>query len=160
MLGVLRGRTPLGASVGQNPAVVFYVATMFTLIVLVMHVWLRKHSEETASRLEAEQRLCGSGRHRGRSAPNDTDGGDYEYSGIDKAVAVGDEFLATRPTLKSGNASDDAGIEKLPSRAVVLQSTLDDRENLDRTTWFIKWLRKKLGLGWLDADVGQDTKTA
>lgn len=43
MITMFRSRAPMGASVGQSPAVVFYVSTMFTLIVLVMHIWLRKH---------------------------------------------------------------------------------------------------------------------
>ncbi|KAL3176220.1 hypothetical protein MRX96_010540 [Rhipicephalus microplus] len=153
MLGVLRGRTPLGASVGQNPAVVFYVATMFTLIVLVMHVWLRKHSEEMASRQAAQQqrlsRHQGSGRHRGGSALNDTEGTDDGYNDPDTAVAdaVEDEFfLATRP-LGKGNVSINVANVKLSSGS--LRGTLDDREDLNETTWFIKWLKKKLGIsGW------------
>ncbi|KAK8781967.1 hypothetical protein V5799_016695 [Amblyomma americanum] len=153
MLGVLRGRTPLGASVGQNPAVVFYVATMFTLIVLVMHVWLRKHSEETAARLAAQQRLAkqpaAGPKHRNGSRLNETEDGE-DATTPPTVDSVEDEFafFAARLPPRS-DASDASGAaaandELTTGGGVLLRTAMDERDLSEETPWFMKWFRKKL----------------
>lgn len=139
MLGVLRGRTPLGASVGQNPAVVFYVATMFTLIVLVMHVWLRKHSEESASRLAANHQQ--GSRRRGGTRTNGSDDDIWNTPPVD---TFPDEFAFYSRTPPGEN--ETAVVFKVQSAADgVSSTTTPNASKSDDTPWYLKWFRKKPG---------------
>lgn len=139
MLGVLRGRMPLGASVGQNPAVVFYVATMFTLIVLVMHVWLKKHSEESAARLAANHQPAS--RRRGGIKTNGTGDDTTNTPLVDSFPEV--FAFYTRVPSKSNATAVVANVESA-AHGAPFETTPDDR-NSDDTPWFLKWFRKKPG---------------